>query len=346
MSRRAGFGTLPDGRAVEAITLEAGQTRVRLLSLGASIQSIVTPDRAGVQDDIVLGHDSLAGYLARRSFFGATIGRVANRIAGGRFCIDGQEHRLAQNEGTTTLHGGPEGFDLRLWAVDAVSDDSVTFSLTSPAGDQGFAGRVAARVTYRLVPRDRSVQLDIDYHATSDAPTPLGLTNHSFFALCGAKALRSRAATALDYHLQVPAARYLVVDDAKVPTGIATVAQTPFDFRSPRQPREAINAGALSGYDHCLCLDGGTTTLDDHISGRRLELETDQEGLQVYTGNVIAGGIAGKDGLSYRPHDAICLEPQSYPNAVNMPASFGARETILRPGVPYRAAIVLRFSTI
>lgn len=329
------FGLMPDGTPVGRITLRSGAITARVITFGAALQSLEVPDRRGVVDDIVLGHETLDGYLTHRSFFGATIGRVANRIAGGRFALEGRAVQLPLNEPGATLHGGPEGFDRRNWQVVTVSDGAVTLALTSPDGDQGFPGTVEARVTYALT----ADTLTITHTATTDAPTPIAMTHHSFFALVGARALEARPHSALGYRLKVAASRYLPVDPDMIPRGPAPVAATPFDFRSGRQPLTAVRSGVIAGYDHCLCLDEGRAELFDPESGRRMALTTDQPGLQVYTGNFLDGSVTGKLGRAYARHDAICLEPQAWPNAVNS----GAQDIILRPGDTYRAGMALRF---
>lgn len=329
------FGRMPDGTPVERITLRSGAITARIITYGATLQSLEVPDRQGEIDDIVLGHETLDGYLAHRSFFGATIGRVANRIAGGRFMLDGQAVQLPLNEPATTLHGGPDGFDRRNWRILSAGEDMVTLTLTSPDGDQGFPGAVEARVTYAL----RGDTLTITHEATTDAPTPIAMTNHSFFALAGARALQERPHSALGYRLTVAASRYLPVDADMIPCDPAPVAATPFDFRTGRQPLTAVRSGVIAGYDHCLCLDEGRAELFDPATGRRMELITDQPGLQVYTGNFLDGSVTGKLGRAYSRHDAICLEPQAWPNAVNS----RAQDIILRPEESYRAGMALRF---
>lgn len=338
------FGHLPDGDAVFEVTLRAGVAEMTVITLGAAVQGLRLPDREGVIDDIVLGHDDLAGYVAHRKNFGATVGRVANRIAGGRFSLDGQEFELPQNNGTNTLHGGPVGFDRLNWRITTLEDASVTLQVDSPDGDQGFPGNVTAQVVYTLTQGPEGTVLDIRYHATTDAPTPLAMTHHSYFALVGHRALADRPDSALDYVLTVPADRYLPTDEHQIPIGPAPVGATPFDFREGRRCSTAMRAGALSGYDHCLCLTEGRAILYDPASGRRMRLTTDQKGLQVYTSNHFDGTVVGK-GRVYQPHDAICLEPQAWPNAVNMEPDICPCDVIVRPGKPYEARITLTFDT-
>lgn len=367
----APFGLMPDGAAVGRVVLRAGGVSAAVITLGAALQSLEVPDRTGRLDDIVLGHDGLAGYLAHRSFFGATIGRVANRIAGGRFELDGTVVQLARNDGDNSLHGGPEGFDRRNWQILERTPEAVTLGLISPDGDQGFPGRLQAQVSYALhAEAEGAVCLSITHSAVADAPTPVAMTNHSFFALAGAAALAARPQSALEYRLTVAASRYLPVDAHRIPTAVLPVGATPFDFRTGRAPATAMRCGAVpGGYDHCLCLDAPAdghpgagnpaappaalppaalpvvAELFDPVSGRRMELMTDQPGLQVYTGNFLDGSVTGKLGHAYQAHDAICLEPQSWPDALNMPAGWGGGDILLRPGARYLARMALRFST-
>ena len=327
------FGHMPDGSPVTRITLRAGAVTARVMTYGAALQSLDLPDRHGDLQDVVLGHDDFAPYLAHRRFYGATVGRVANRIAGGRFTLDGAEHQLLTNEGSTTLHGGPDGFDRRNWTLLGMGEDEVVMGLVSPEGDQGFPGelRVTAHYALREDPQG-TPRLSITLQAEGDAPCPVSLTNHSFFALAGVATLATRPKSALEMRLTVPAARYLPVDDLSLPTGVASVGATPFDFREGRMPLTAMRSGALAGYDHCLCLDGERIELVDPVSGRRMVMHTNLPGLQVYTGNYLDGSVPGKAGHAPRRHDAICLEPQHWPNAVNMPADWGAPDPVLRPG--------------
>ncbi|MCI5041281.1 MAG: galactose mutarotase [Donghicola eburneus] len=346
MTKPTPFGQLPDGTPVEGVTLRAGVAEARVITFGAALQSLVLPDRAGHLDDVVLGHDDLSGYVAHRKNFGATVGRVANRIAKGQFTLDGQTYQLPQNNGPNTLHGGPEGFDRRNWRIVDLTSASVTLELTSPDGDQGFPGAVTVQTRYELQDREGGVRLGITYKGETTAPTPLAMTHHSYFALAGHGRLRDRPSSALEYDLEVPASRYLPTDAHQIPLGPAPVGATPFDFREGRRCASAIRAGALEGYDHCLCLDVGRAILADPVSGRRMRLTTNQQGLQVYTSNAFDGSIAGKSGVFYQPYDAICLEPQAWPNAVNMAADQCPCDVILRPSDTYRSVITLDFDTI
>ncbi|MEY8883140.1 aldose epimerase family protein [Donghicola sp. XS_ASV15] len=346
MTERAFFGRMPDGTPVEAVTLRAGQAEARIITFGAGLQSLFIPDRDGRTDDIVLGHDTLDGYLAHRKNFGATVGRVANRIANGMFTLEGKTYRLPQNNGTNTLHGGPEGFDRKNWIITEVDAASVTLSLDSPSGDQGFPGALSVQTRYVLETSEQGHTLHISYEGHTDAPTPLAMTHHSYFALAGHSALADRPASALEYEVTVPAGHYLPTDAQQIPIGAEPVGATPFDFRSGRRCATAIRAGALDGYDHCLCLDQGKAVLTDQHTGRRMTLKTNQLGLQVYTSNAFDGAIEGKAGRLYQKFDAICLEPQAWPNAVNMPSDLCPCDVILRPDQIYRADIALTFDCV
>ncbi|WP_353473936.1 galactose mutarotase [Salipiger sp. H15] len=337
------FGHVRSSTPVERIVLRAGEVSAEVLTFGATLKSLRVPDRAGRVDDIVLGFDDLQGYLDHRMFYGASVGRVANRIAGGRFTLDGRQHQLAQNEGETTLHGGPDGFDRRNWAVAELGDCSVTLEMVSPAGDQGFPGALTARAIYALRETPAGPCLSITYEAETEAPTLVSLTNHSFFALAGLSALPDRPRSALEYRLKVPASRYLTVDERLIPNGFAPVGASPFDFREGRLPLTAVRSGALDGYDHCLCLDPGEIELHDAISGRLMRMTTNLPGLQVYTGNFLDGSVPAKGGYAARRHDAICLEPQIWPDAINMPESWGAESPVLRPGELRRAEMAFTF---
>ncbi|WP_374645701.1 aldose epimerase family protein [Tabrizicola sp.] len=313
------------GTEVRAVTLEGGGLRLRLLTWGARLAELWVPDRTGVPADIVLGQDSLADWLAHGSYLGATCGRHANRIAGGRFVLDGREVRLDRNEGANTLHGGAAGFDLKHWRIESHSASHVTFATTSPAGEMGFPGTLQARATYRL-----DAGLEITMAAQTDAPTVVNLVNHAYFNLAG-----QGAGDILGHELQVEAGFYLPVDDRKLPTGeVLSVAGTPFDFRQPRSIGAAMPGPA--GFDHNLCLssplaaDGLRPCLSatDPASGRRLRLATSAPGLQLYTGAHFAGG-PGKAGTRYPRFAGFAAETQHFPDAPNRPHFPG---TVLRPG--------------
>jgi aldose 1-epimerase len=343
------FGSLPDGRAVERVVLRArGGFEAHIITYGATLQALWVPDAQGGRDDVVLGHDDLAGYLEARGFFGATVGRYANRIANARFVLDGRVVQLAANDGAHALHGGPEGFDRRLWQIAEIEDGAkpgVTLAYTSADGEEGYPGRLEARVTYRLTGPS---ELTISFAAEADRPTIVNLTNHSFFNLEGAVS----GADVLDHRLTVAADRFLAIDPDAIPLPEPprAVVGTPFDFRSPaaigariRHDDTQLRHGR--GYDHNFCLDGTgevrfAARLEAQRSGRILEFSTDQPGLQVYSGNYLDGSIQGKRGRLYRQSDAVCLEPQIWPDAPNRPDFPDAR---LVPGSVYRHHSVYRF---
>ena len=344
------FGTLPDGRVVERVVLRGlDGFEAHVITYGATLQALIVPGANGRCEDIVLGHDSLSVYLAQRHFFGATVGRYANRIADARFVLDGEEVRLAANNGPHALHGGPDGFDRKLWDIADIengTEPGVTLAYTSPHGEEGYPGRLNVRLTYRLTGPS---ELSLAFTARTDRPTIVNLTNHSFFNLEGAAA----DSGILDHLLTIAADHFLVTDQTAIllPVPPQPVAGTPFDFRKPtpigariRHANQQLRHG--KGYDHNFCLDNARTLrlaarLEAPRSGRILELLTNKPGLQVYSGNYLDGSIAGKRGRLYRQSDAICLEPQIWPNAPNR-ADFPSPR--LAPDGIYRHHTVYRFS--
>jgi len=350
------FGRLPspDGASVEEFTLtNAHGIEVRAITYGAIITVIRTPDRSGKLADIVFGFDSLEGYLAQSPYFGAIVGRFANRIAHGQFSLDGVTYHLATNNGPNSLHGGLRGFDKVLWTAEPVQSDSdagVVFHYLSPNGEEGYPGNVDVRVTYMLTPRD---ELVVDYTATTDKATPLNLSQHSYWNLHG-----DGKGDILDHVLTLDASAYTPVDSTLIPTGqIAAVAGTPFDFRSPtaigariEQPNKQLRFG--KGYDHNWVLDrpagGGTALvraarLVDSTSGRTLEISTSEPGIQFYSGNFLDGTITGKHGVVYGHRAALCLETQHFPDSPNHP---NFPSTILRPGETFRSRTVFVFGVL
>ncbi|MBV7698393.1 aldose epimerase family protein [Streptomyces sp. TRM70350] len=316
------FGTLSDGTAVHRWTLERAGVRVRVLSYGGIVQSVEVPDRDGRTADVVLGFGELDGYLEYPGpYFGALVGRYANRIAGGRFPLDGRTYALARNNGPNSLHGGERGFDKRGWDMTPV-EHGVRLSRVSPHGEEGFPGRLEVSATYRL---DPTGALRIAYEAVTDAPTVVNLTNHSYWNLSG-------CGTAAGHELRIAAGRYTPVDDDLIPTGIAPVEGTRFDFRTARKTG--------SGYDHNLVLDKGVTEtpvevaeLSDPASGRVLTVATTEPGLQLYTADHLSGPFA--------PGDGIALETQHFPDSPNRPQFPG---TVLRPGEVFRSETVYGFT--
>lgn len=350
---RAPFGTLADGRIVEAITLRnANGVEVVLISYGAGIQAVRAPDRDGAFADIALGHATLDPYLTQPQFIGSTVGRVANRIAGGRFTLDGRDYQVPANNGPNALHGGPAGFDKALWRVAEIGDAPspfVRFEHVSPDGDQGFPGTLRASATYAL---DDANALRIDYRAETDRPTLVNLTNHAYWNLAGEGA----ASGAMDHLLTIPADHFLPTDETAIPTGeVRAVAGTPFDFREPApvgaRVRDASDAQirAGRGYDHNWVLARAPVAaprlvarVEHPASGRVLEVDSNQPGIQFYSGNFFDATSIGKSGALYRMGDAVVLEPQMFPDTPNQP-DFGSLR--LEPGDTYHHPIVFRFLT-
>jgi aldose 1-epimerase len=322
----------------------------RVITYGATLQALLAPDAAGHRDDVVLGHDTLDGYFARRQFFGATVGRYANRIAGARFVLDGAVVRLAANDGPNALHGGPDGFDRRQWRIVNLEEGArpaVTLARTSADGEEGYPGTLEVEVTWRLA---GSMELLLDMTARTDRPTVVNLTNHSFFNLAGARSGRD----ILDHRLTLAADHFLAIDAGAIPLPQppCAVAGTPLDFRTGveigariRDDHPQLRHGR--GYDHNFCLappnDGPrfAARLDAPRSGRVLELFTNQPGLQVYSGNFLDGTAAGKGARLYRQSDGICLEPQAWPDTPNRPDFPTA---LLFPGEVYRHTTLYRFA--
>ncbi|WP_446038404.1 aldose epimerase family protein [Streptomyces sp. SID1121] len=318
-------GATDEGTPVLRWTLDRAGTRVRLLTYGGVVQSVEVPDRHGTVADVALGFPDVAGYLGSRGpYFGALVGRYANRIAGGAFTLGGRTYRLARNDGPNSLHGGERGFDRWVW--DAERDgDGVRLSRVSPDGEEGFPGRLVVSATYAL---EADGALRIDYRAETDAPTPVNLTNHTYWNLGGAG-----SGPATGHVLRIAADRITPVDATGVPTGeLAPVGGTRFDFREPRV--------VGPGYDHNYVLDGdrsGTgvaAELHDPVSGRVLTVTTTEPGMQLYTGDHF-------DGKPYGPGDGIALETQHFPDSPNRP-SFP--DTVLRPGQVFNSTTRYGFS--
>ena len=354
-AKRSPFGALADGTKVEAVTLTGSNgVSARIMTLGATLQAFNTPDRRGRVADITLGHDDAASYVAQPNYWGQTIGRYANRIARGRFTLDGKAYQLPINDGPNSLHGGPDGFDKRVWRIVAVEAGgrskraSVTMALTSPAGDQGYPGTLDIKVTYAL---DDAGALTIDFDATSDSPTIVNMTNHAMFNLAG----EGSTAGIYGQRLTMPARRYTPVDATLIPTGVLKpVAGTVFDFTRGRMLSDGIRDGrdpqivTGHGWDHNFVLDKGATAepglaarVEDPVSGRVLEVLTTEPGVQFYSGNFLDGTLVGKQGHVYRMSDGFALEPQKFPDTPNQPAFGSAR---VEPGKPYHHRMVYRVS--
>jgi aldose 1-epimerase len=338
------FGTMPDGRAVELYTLtNASGLVVRVSNYGTIITELLVPDRSGRLGDVVLGFDRLEPYLSAHPYFGATVGRVANRIARGRFTLDARVYTLAVNNGPNHLHGGLKGFDKALWRAEPHPGPAagVRCSHVSPDGDEGYPGQLAVSVVMTLTDADA---LSVEYTATTDRPTPVNLTNHSYFNLAGEGDI-------LGHELQLAARYYTPVDADMIPTGeVLPVQGTPLDFSrsTPIGTRLTRLVGDRPGYDHNFVIDGGGTDLvlaarlHEPRSGRVMEVSTTEPGMQLYTGNHLDGAFRGKRGVVYREHAGLSLEAQHFPDAVNHP---GFPDTILRPGQTYRQTTVYAFST-
>lgn len=350
---RTPFGTLTDGTIIEAVTLSGNGISARIINYGATLQSLILPDRAGQLDDVVLGYPDLAGYIAKPQYFGATVGRYANRIAGASFTLDGKLYRLAVNNAPNALHGGEKGFDKVVWRIAEITSGptaSVTFAYVSPDGEEGYPGTLEARVTYAL---DDNRTLTTRYEATTDKPTIVNLSHHSLFNLAGLDSARS----VLDQWLMINADEYTPVDATLIPTGeLQSVAGTPFDFTRSYEIGARIRDGADEqivigrGYDHNFVLRGGVTEtpklaarMEDRISGRAMELYTTEPGLQVYTGNFLDGTTVGKAQRVYRQGDGLALEPQKFPDSPHRSAFPSAR---LDPGQTYRQTSYYRFSVL
>jgi aldose 1-epimerase len=340
------FGKTGDGTAVELYVLtNAKGVTAKVMTYGAILTELRVPDRDGKFGDVVLGFDDLGGYLAGHPYFGATVGRVANRIARGRFTLDGKEYRLATNNGPSALHGGVKGFDKLVWKaepVEAKDGVAVRFRYRSPDGEEGYPGNLEAAVTYTLTD-DNALRLD--YAATTDRPTPVNLTNHTYFNLAG-----PGAGDVLGHELMLAADKYTPADDTLIPTGaVRPVGGTPLDFTTPATIGSRIDQlkGEPRGYDHNFVLRGGdgkgpalAARVREPKTGRVLEMFTTEPGVQFYTGNFLDGTVKGK-GAVYGKHTGFCLEAQHFPDSVNH-AEFPS--TILRPGQTYTQTTVYRFS--
>jgi aldose 1-epimerase len=347
---RAPFGALGDGTKVEEVTLTNGAgVSAKIMSLGATLQSLIVPDKSGHKDDVVLGYDTAQEYLSHPDFFGASVGRYANRIAKGKFALDGKSYTLATNDGPNSLHGGPKGFDKRMWKIDSVSsgpEAKAVFSYVSADGEEGFPGELKVTATYSL---NEQNELKLEYRATTSKPTVLNLTNHSYFNLSG-----NDARDVLGDMVTLHAERFTPVDATLIPTGERrAVAGTVFDFRAPHRVGDRIRDARDQqirfgrGYDHNYIVDGAAGSLrpaavvTEPVSGRTLELSTSAPGVQFYTGNFLDGTFFGKGNRAYRQGDAICLEPGVFPDSPNHPDFPTSR---LNPGQSYVNTIVYRFS--
>ncbi len=347
---RSSVGALADGTKVESITLRDGSgMQARILTLGAALTALDVPDRDGKFADVVLADATLEATLAKPQYFGTIVGRFANRIAHGRFTLDGREYRVPVNDGPNSLHGGTKGFDKVVWEIVEAEPDRVVLRYVSPAGDQGYPGKLTVTARYAL---EGDGRLAIEYRATTDAPTVVNLSNHTYWNLSG-----EGSGTALDHELTIAADAYTPVDETLIPTGeIRPVSGTVFDFRNPKPiGRDVRNAGQEPqllrgrGYDHNWVVSRTPAAqprevarVHDPRSGRVMSLSSAQPGLQFYSGNFLDGMTVGKSGRLYRQGDAFVLEPQSFPDTPNQP-SFGSAR--LAPGQEYVNRMVYRFTT-
>jgi len=341
------FGKTADGTPVDLFTLANPRgVQVSITNYGGIIVSLLAPDRQGRPGDIVLGFERLEDYLKGHPYFGAIVGRYGNRIAQGRFTLDGVEYRLARNNGENHLHGGLQGFDKKVWAARHWTDSDgahLELAYSSPDGEEGYPGRLDVKVTYTLAENN---QLRMDYYAVTDKPTVVNLTNHSYFNLAGEGDI-------LGHILRLNADRFTPVDSGLIPTGeLRPVAGTPFDFTAPtpigariEQDDEQLRFGR--GYDHNFVLRGAGGALAEAAevyeprTGRVLRVLTTEPGVQFYTGNFLDGTLRGKGGRVYARRSGFCLETQHFPDSPNRPTF---PSTVLRPGQTYRSTTVLEFS--
>jgi len=348
-TKRSTFGKMSDGQTIDLYTLtNKNGVQVAIINYGGRVVSIRVPDRQGQMADVVLGFDNGDGYLGANPYFGAIVGRYANRIAKGRFTLDGVEYKLAQNDGPNSLHGGVKGFDKVIWKAVELAKENAALELTylSKDGEEGYPGNLSVKVTYTLSDEN---ELWIDYRATTDKDTVLNLSNHSYFNLAG-----EGSGDILQHQMMIASSRFTPVDATLIPTGeLRNVAGTPFDFRQPTaigarigNDDEQLKLGR--GYDHNFVLDRKGSGLElaarvvEPKSGRVLEVKTNQPGIQFYTGNFLDGTIHGKGGKVYNHRAAFCLETQHSPDSPNHPA-FPSAE--LKPGQTYHQITVFQFST-
>ncbi|MET0533930.1 MAG: aldose epimerase family protein [Steroidobacter sp.] len=350
-ARRGEFGTLSDGTRIEAVELtNAKGVSARIITLGAVLQQLKVPDRQGQSGDVVLGYATAQQYLDQPQYFGATVGRYANRIAAGKFSVDGKQYQLDTNDGPNHLHGGKRGLDKAVWRIDSVSPGSparVVLSHASADGAGGYPGTLKVTAAYSLSDRN---ELSIEYRATTDRPTVVNITNHTYFNLAG----EASTSDVLGHRLTLFADQYTPVDQTLIPTGeLRPVAGTPFDFRQPRAIGERIRDGKDEqlrigrGYDHNFVVNGKTgelrpaARLEDPRSGRVMELLANAPGVQFYSGNFLDATSVGKSRRVYRQGDGLCLEPQVFPDSPNHGEFPSSR---LNPGATYINTMVLRFS--
>jgi aldose 1-epimerase len=340
------WGQTDSGEQVQLYTLRNKQgTEATITEYGGRLVTLKTADRAGNFDDIVLGFDDLGGYLRKNPYFGALVGRYANRIADGEFTLDGHTYHLARNDGENSLHGGIKGFDKRVWESREVPGPALQLTYISKDGEEGYPGTLTTKVTYALTDDN---ELTIDYLATTDKPTVLNLTNHSYFDLSG-----QFAGEILQHKVTIHADRFTPINQHLIPTGeLRDVAGTPFDFRQPKFIADDIDDDneqlkLALGYDHNFVLNGSGLRLAARVldpqSGRVLEVLTTQPGMQFYTGNHLDGTVTGKGGVVYKFRYGFCCETQHFPNSPNQP---NFPSTKLDPGQEFHARTIFRFSVV
>ena len=344
---RRDFGVTREGAAVDCYTLtNAHAVEAEVLTYGGTLRALRVPDRNGRLSDVVLGFETLAPYLGDQPYLGASVGRYANRIAAGRFALDGVTYTLARNDGPNHLHGGPNGFHRQVWdARERASDDGPSLELTylSRDGEEGYPGNLAVTIVYTLTDED---ELRIDYTATTDADTVINLTNHAYFNLEG-------TGTVLEHELQLFASRFVPTDATNIPLGeLRAVHGTPMDFAAPTPIGARIAADDEQirhgqGYDHTWVLDkeddalGIAARLHAPASGRVVEVSTTQPGVQFYSGNQLDGSLIGKGDEPYVRHSGLCLETQHFPDSPNQPQF---PSTVLHPGTAYNQTTIYRFT--
>jgi aldose 1-epimerase len=341
------FGQTPAGESVTLYTLKnARGMEVHIMNYGGIIQKILTPDRHGKVEDVVLGYETLAEYIKDTPYFGAIVGRFGNRIANGKFTLDGKEYTLAAQNNGQHLHGGLIGFDKKVWKVDAASAQSLSLSYVSKDMEEGFPGNLRVKMTYSLSDDN---EISIAYEATTDKATVLNLSNHSYFNLSG-----NAKRDILNQEVQIDASRLVAVNKVLIPTGVLMpVAGTPFDFTTPHVVGDRINDTSSEqivlggGYDHCWALDkpagsyAKIATVHDPVSGRKMTVSTDQPGVQFYTGNFLDGHLTDKSGVKITKRHGLCLETEHFPDSPNQPTF---PTSVLRPGEVYKTKTAYQFS--
>ena len=344
------FGKMTDGQAVTLYTMRNRKgAEMSVMNYGGIIVSLKVPDRNGVIEDVTLGYDSLSDYQNASPFFGALVGRYGNRIAKGKFTLDGKSYNLPLNNGVNHLHGGPQGFDKMFWSIQDVSDSvqaKLKLTYQSKDGEQGYPGNLSIEVLYSLSDDN---EVSVEYKATTDKKTVVNLTQHAYFNLSG-----NVRRDILDHRLTIQADNFLPIDETLIPTGVLQpVKETPFDFLVPQTIGSRINEKHAQlingkGYDHCWALNNKghfekVATLEDPSTGRRIEVFTDQPGIQFYSGNFLDGSNVGKEGVVYKQHLGLCLETQHFPDSPNKPAF---PSVVLSPGETYHTVTSYKFSVI